>query len=186
MPKLPAPTQPSIKIEATTEATHYLKGLFQEFVAQVHRYHTLTGELASLEARVELAEKTMCLTRDHLALSVQNTDSAMPHDWNKVVKSVRFVGCRLVDACLDVLKDRRKLKPEELRDELNHGMFRFRTHSPLREIHAALMRQPSVQRIDDAWVWVGEQTTMPLHVVKRGSDDKLEESEDVQQRTEGA
>lgn len=152
------------------EATHFLQGLFKDFHDQVHKYQSLTAQLMSVEARVELAEKTMCLMRDHLAMSIKKTDSATPHDWDKTLKSVRFVGSRLVDACLVVLRKHKKMTPEEIRDALNHGMFRFRTASPLREIHAALLRQESVKRVGTTWMWLGEQESMRLHVLMKHTD----------------
>jgi hypothetical protein len=174
MPNPNEPVSPQVapKSPPTDESTAYLAGLFTDFQQQVHKYAGLTRELMSLKARIVLAERMLCLVRDHFAIAVRNSDSAMPHDWKRILGTVRFVGWRLADSCVELLKEQKRLTPEELRDALNLAMFRFRTNAPLREIHAALLRQPSVKRVDDAWVWVGEQTTMPLHVVKRSSDDK--------------
>ncbi len=180
MPNPPdKPDNPVDPNSITIEASGYLRGLFTEFTQQVHRYAALTDQLVQLEARIELTEKMVVLTRDHLAMTIEQTDSAAPHDWNATLKRVQFVGCRLVDACLTLLSENKKLAPSEILLKLNLGMFRFRTNAPLREIHAALLRQSSVKRIEDAWVWVGEQTTMPLHVVKRSSDDKEDASDNL-------
>jgi hypothetical protein len=178
MPSPPdSPVDPN---SITVEASGYLRGLFTEFTQQVHRYAALTDQLVQLEARIELTEKMVVLTRDHLAMTIEQTDSAAPHDWNATLKRVQFVGCRLVDACLTLLREHKKLAPSEILLKLNLSMFRFRSNAPLREIHAALLRQPSVKRTDDAWVWVGEQTTMPLHVVKRSNDNQAEEPDDAE------
>jgi hypothetical protein len=176
----PPPDNPVDPNSITIEASGYLRGLFTEFTQQVHRYAALTDQLVQLEARIELTEKMVVLTRDHLAMTIEQTDSAAPHDWNATLKRVQFVGCRLVDACLTLLREHKKLAPSEILLKLNLGMFRFRSNAPLREIHAALLRQPSVKRTDDAWVWVGEQTTMPLHVVKRSNDNQAEEPDDAE------
>jgi hypothetical protein len=173
-----APSQRSTKIadtrsspdgQSALEATSFLRGLFTEFQQQKERYANMTAGLLSLEARIELAEKTLCLTRDHLAMSIEKTDSAIPNDWAKVLNSVRFVGMRLADACMALLKEQGKMAPKEILSALNSGMFRFRTNSPLREIHAALLRQNSAKRVGSAWVWTGtrEQIPMRFRVLKR-------------------
>ena len=149
----------------TSEATSYLQGLYGEFREQIKRYHAITGELLSLEARVELAEKTMCLTRDHLEMTIRSTEDAMPHDWDSALREVRFAGVRLADACMTLLREFRRMTPEELLRGLNNGMFRFRTNSPLREIHASLLKQPSVTRTGKHYVWKGDsQQEMPLRL----------------------
>lgn len=155
--------------QTALEATAFLRGLFVEFQAQRERYANMTDALLSLEARIELAEKTLCLTRDHLAMSIERTDSAIPQDWTNILNSVRFVGMRLADACMTLLREHDKMTPKEILSALNSGMFRFRTNSPLREIHAALLRQNSAKKVGGAWVWTGtrEQIPMRFRVVKR-------------------
>jgi hypothetical protein len=157
--------------QTALEATSFLRGLFEEFQAQQVRYASMTESLLSLEARIELAEKTLCLTRDHLAMSIEKTDSAIPKDWTNILRSVRFVGMRLADACMTLLKEHEKMTPKEIFSALNSGMFRFRTNSPLREIHAALLRQNSAKKIGNAWAWTGarEQIPMRFRVLKRES-----------------
>ncbi len=155
----------------TFESTAYLKGVFSVFQDQRSKYCQLTGELLSLEAQTELAEKTLCLARDHFAVMVEKTQDALPNDWTAVLDSVRYVGIRLADACSKSLQEHKKMTPEELLRDLNNGMFRFRTNSPLREIHAALMRHPHVKREKGSYVWVAppnaEQITMRLKVAQR-------------------
>src|SRR5260370_24934658 len=65
------------KINYTTEATAYLGGLFGEFQQQTAKYHSITAQLLSLEAQIELAEKTLCLMRDHLAMAIEKTEGAV-------------------------------------------------------------------------------------------------------------
>jgi len=138
------------------ESSAYLHGLYQELQQQTAKYAALTSELLSLEARVELAEKTVCLTRDHLALEIEQSDSAAPRNWSETLNRFRFAGVRLADACLALLKERRSMTPQQLLVGLNEGMFRFRTSAPLREIHAALLRQESAKKEDANWVWIGQ------------------------------
>ena len=161
---------PEQKSGTTAESTAYLSGLFSEFLEQQHKYSQLTEELLSLEARIELAEKTLCLTRDHFKMTVARTQDALPKDWNKVLNSVRYVGIRLADACAQSLREHGKLTPEQLLRDLNEAMFRFRTNSPLREIHAALLRHPHVKKCSGAYVWVAppdaKQVPMRLRMIK--------------------
>jgi len=154
-----------VKINYTMEATAFLQGLFQEFQQQTEKYKHLTATLLSLEAQAELAEKTLCLTRNHLALTIDKTECAAPHDWEKVLQTVRFVGVRLADACKVLLQEKKKLTPEQFLGGLNEGMFRFRTNSPLREIHAALLKQSFAKKVGTAYVWIGNaQQQMPLRM----------------------
>ena len=97
------------KHSPTHESTSYLDGLFMEFSEQSIKYNHLTGELLSLEARIELAEKTLSLTRDHFAMAIAKTQDAAPMKWAKVLKSVRFVGVRLADACAKCLEEHKKM-----------------------------------------------------------------------------
>jgi hypothetical protein len=157
---------------ATYESTSWLNGLFQEFAEQTKRYNALTGQLLAMEARIGVTEKNLCLTRDHFAMTIAETQDAVPNDWSKVLNSVRFVGVRLADACAKSLQDHgKKMAPEELLHDLNDGMFRFRTNSPLREIHAALLRHPHVKRNGGFYVWTAppaeKQLPMRLRVVQR-------------------
>jgi len=153
------------KINYTTEATAYLGGLFGEFQEQTAKYHSLTAHLLSLEAQIELAEKTLCLMRDHLAMAIEKTEGAVPNDWEKVLHKVRFVGVRLADACNVVLQEKKKLTSEQLLHELNDGMYRFRTNAPLREIHAALLKQSFVEKRGSTYVWIGTpEQQMPLRM----------------------
>ncbi len=149
----------------SSESNSYLRGLFAEFRSQIERYSALTSHLLNLEARIELVEKTLCLTRDHLAMSIKQTEAATPRDWEQHLKGVRFVGVRLADACMALLQEAHKMTPEEILVGLNKGMFRFRTNSPLREIHAALLRQPSVKKVGETYVWTGgTHKQMPLRL----------------------
>ena len=153
------------KINYTMEATAFIRGLFHEFQEQTQKYQNLTAQLFSLEGQIELVEKTLCLTRDHLAMTINNAESVVPNDWDKVFHKVRFVGVRLADACKVLLQEKQKLTPEQLLQGLNGGMFRFRTNSPLREIHAALLRQSFAKKAGAAYEWLGEsEQQMPLRM----------------------
>ena len=155
----------------TLEVSSYLDSMFAGFREQLSNYLQLIRELRGLEARIELAEKTVCLTRDHFTMMLEQSDSVGPHDWSQLAKA-QFVGKRLVDACLELLRERKRLKPEELRDALNRGSFRFRTTSPLREIHAALLRQKTISREENGdWVYVGEQE--PIRLAAANDDEDI-------------
>lgn len=158
MPKNALQSAPSPEVDhhISVESSAYLDGLFQELQRQIHHYVEFTRMLHNVEARLELAEKTLSLTRDHLMMTISQTDSARPRDWKGTLDGVRFVGVRLVDACQVLLQERKKMTPEELLMALNEGMYHFRTNSPLREIHAAMLRQNFAKREDEYWVWIGK------------------------------
>lgn len=156
------------KVNYTTEAAAFLGGLFGEFKEQTEKYHHLNARLLALEAQVELAEKTLCLIRDHLELTISKTEGAPPRDWETEFHKVRFVGVRLADACKALLQEKKKLTPDQLLDGLNEGMFRFRTNSPLREIHAALIRPTFAVKKGNTYHWIGtaeQQIPLRMRVV---------------------
>jgi len=171
------------KIPKTTtlETGAYLDGLFNDFAEQVNRYKALTGHRMEIEARLELAEKTLCLTRDHLEMALQTTEGSESrfYKFRKDSAKVQFVGMRLVDACTAVLKEHRKMTPQKLLDAVNEGTFRFKTNAPLREIHAALLRHPNVRREGPSYVWDGpkeEHVPRKRHQLSKHSEDDLEMS----------
>jgi hypothetical protein len=161
-PKRERPTQSA---STTYETDSYLEGVYSALHENFQTYHGLIKQELMLQARLELAEKTVCLHRDHLVLSVAQAECATaPSKWQPLLNMIRFVGVRLVDACMTILQEKKKLTPEQLLVELNNGMYRFRTSAPLREIHAALMRESRVKKTDDCYVWVGggEQISLRL------------------------
>jgi hypothetical protein len=153
MPKQPIPKT------TTLEANAYLDGMFTDFKSEIERYQEFTTHMMHLEARLGLSEKRIALTRDELNLALTTCeggpDQARLAQFHKLSERVRFVGMRLVDACTIVLKKHGRLTPEKLLDAINEGTFRFRTNAPLREIHAALLRQPNVDRRGNCYIWTG-------------------------------
>jgi hypothetical protein len=163
----------------TLESGAYLDGLFRDFAEQVNRYKHLTAGLMQLEARLGLAEKTLCLTRDHLEMALHSTEGSESrlHQFQKDAANVQFVGMRLTDACTVVLREHKKMTPEKLLDAINEGTFRFKTNSPLREIHAALLRHPHVERRGSSYVWTGpkeEQTRPQLSAARIAESGRAE------------
>jgi len=161
---------PTINYDIASESNSYLAGLFEELRQQAAKYQALTGQFLSLEARVGLAEKTLCLTRDHLVMEIGKSDSSTPRDWVATLNGFRFAGVRLVDACMTLLQENKVMTPQELLVSLNRGMFRFRTSSPLREIHAALLRQNFAKKEDQSWVLV-ETPEVQGSVIEEANDE---------------
>ena len=165
------------------ESAAYLDGLFQDFNQQVARYHGLAAHLMGIEARLELAEKTLILTRDHMEMALRNTEEDQCdrlRAWKSQSAKVRFVGMRLIDACTTVLREQKKMTPHKLLDAINGGAFRFRTNAPLREIHAALLRHPHVERDGDFYVWNApkeEQMKLPKASAKSAIEGEITTAE---------
>ena len=168
MPKIEASPSGAPHRLGTLETNAYLAGLVQDLQENFNKVIQLTAHLRQTEARMELAEKHLCLTRDHLALAIAEAEDFSPSDWEGLFEKTRFVGVRLADACAVILQDRKKLVPEELLRALNHGNYRFRTSAPLREIHAALIKHPHVERDQEGnYVWTApreEQLPMRLRI----------------------
>lgn len=140
-------------IHHTVERRAFVEGLFQELNEQRKRYLALTGQRLELEARMHIVERNLRATRDHLRVILENSEEEVPDGWEEVLKEIRFVGARIGDACVLVLREQGcALTTKQLLHFLDDGQYRFRTGTPLREIHAALLRQPQVRRDGDTWV----------------------------------
>lgn len=142
---------------STLERQGFVVGLFRELQEQYNAYAALTRERFELEARLEVRERSLKATRDHLKAVMDTSEGDPPDEWDGVLCKVRFVGVRLADACIELLKEHSSMTLEELVKALNDGHFRFRTSSPLREVNAALMRQHQAQRKDNHWVYKAPQ-----------------------------
>lgn len=137
----------------TMERRAFVNGLFKELDGLLSRYYELTKKLHEITGQVEIIENALQLSRDHLYSAMAQTNEEAPSDWQDILHRVRFVGLRTADACLIVLKERGKVTTDELLSELNEGMFRFNTPYPLREINAAMLRHPHVERDGDNWTY---------------------------------
>ena len=149
----------------TAERVGYVEGLFNELEEQLQRYVDFTRQHQKVLAQLEIAENTVQAIRGYIYTQLANTEEEVPTDWEMLLKKVRFVGARLGDACAEVLKDRSSLNRVELLYELNNGQFRFRTAHPLREINAALLRHPKVNKNGERWIYIGTEPTVEGTVV---------------------
>lgn len=141
----------------TMEATSYVHGVYKQFGKLVQEYQGLTAHLLELQGRILLEEKQLQVARDHLCMVIETTPGCVPPpQWDTTLRSVRFVGLRLADACLQVLKEYKEMTTEELINALNHGMYRWRSSSPARELNAAMLRQKNVKRQEDKWYYIPE------------------------------
>lgn len=142
----------------TIERGAYLQGLYDELKDQLRRYVGMLSEYHNLQGRLEVSERTVKTTRDHLLNSlgehIEGNFEDLPEDWAETLRHVRFIGTRASDAILYVLREHKHpLTSDQLLDALNECQFRFRTPTPLREINAALMRQPYIRREGDLWIY---------------------------------
>jgi hypothetical protein len=165
----------------TLESTAYMEGLFSDFAQQIGRYHDLTASQLGIEARLELAEKTLILTRDHLKMALDTSEcsqkSAFLARWKEQSKNVRFVGMRLLDVCVLLLQEHKKLTPQRLLDAINAGTFRFRTNAPLREIHAAVLRHPAVKRVGNYYIWAAPSEGQPEIAFRGDKEPRIAEGQ---------
>src|SRR5262249_1895110 len=97
------------------------------------------------------------------------------------------------------LREHKRLTREELLEELNHGMFRFRTSSPLREIHAALLRHPHVKKTGHTYIWnappekqipmrlrVAKAESIPAKLTSKKEDSSAGSASDTEEKEENA
>ena len=165
----------------TLERSAYLEGLYNELRDQFERYFETLTDYHILQGRLEICERTVKATRDHLLSStgedIEGSYDDLPKDWAEILRSVRFVGMRASDAILRVLREtEHPMSSEELLDKLNECQFRFRTPTPLREINAAMMRQPHVKREGDLWVY---KPRKPRRVRSRSTEAKAKEEQEI-------
>ena len=137
----------------TVEREAFVQGLFQELNDQTQKYVSLSAQVSKLHAQLMIVERNLRLTREHLDSVLRRTDEAVPADWEQSLRNVRFVGTRLGDACVQILREHGSLTLDQILGELNHGQFRFRSGAPLREINAAMLRLADITREDDRWVY---------------------------------
>ena len=167
-PKRPAKarTKPAAekKPNCNTNETHgYLSGVYADFNEQVSKYVELVNHLHFVQARVELAEKNLSNTREHFAgVIAKCKDSVLPQDWSMTLARAKFVGVRLSEACMGLLKEHRRLSPQRLLEALNRGQYRWKTPTPFREIHGALIKQAWAAREGDDYVWIGPDPQLQL------------------------
>ena len=137
----------------TNERMGFVEGLFGELESQLLRYIGCVRDHQRLQAQIEVVENALQTTRNYIRTQLADTEEEVPVDWELLLKRVRFVGYRLGDASVEVIKEAGTINTHALLDALNNGQFRFRTGHPLREINAALLRAPHVYREDDFWVY---------------------------------
>ena len=147
----------------TLEVDGYLSGIFHELADLAKKYADLTTQDAAVKARMDRTEDHLRATRDHLVMAIKDAvDETVPGNWSDVLRTVEFVGMRLADACVVLLRAQKRMPPDKLLIDLNKGMFRFRSNTPLREIHATLLRHPMIERVEGDWVWTGDQPSLPM------------------------
>jgi hypothetical protein len=138
---------------ATLERQAFVDGLFAELKHLLDHHLRMVREHAGLQAKIMITEKNIKFTKEHLFMLLSDTPEQVPKNWEKTLENVRFIGARLGDACLTILKEKKSVTTDEMLGALNNGQFRFRTGYPLREIHAALLRHPDVRRENDLWIY---------------------------------
>ena len=141
------------ELEPSLEEVSYVRGVYKAFQKQVGEYTALIRELLELQGRIGLIEKQVKVSRDHLCMVIEQTGGVAPEDWDDTLNSVRFVNMRLAEACMSLLEQNKVMTTTQLITALNHGMYRWRTNTPLREVNAALLRQKDVTRQDDKWIY---------------------------------
>src|SRR5687768_7834442 len=92
-PRVPTKNDLRQPASLTYETNSYLQSVYLALHEDFQKYHGLIKEEMMVQARLELAEKTVCLTRDHLVLTVAQAEcAAAPHEWEPLLNMIRFVG----------------------------------------------------------------------------------------------
>ena len=120
------------QLDPSLEEVAYVQGVYKAFRKQVNEYAVLIEQLLELQGKVVLAEKQVKVARDHLCMVIERTGGVAPKDWDTTLASVRFVNMRLAEACLALLEENRVMTTKQLIRALDHGMYRWRTNTPIR------------------------------------------------------
>ena len=163
-------TQAREPVSNTNETHGYLSGMYSDFNQQVSGYVEAVHQYHFMAARVELAEKNLRNTREHFAAVIAKCKDSVPEDWSVALARARFVGARLSEACMELLQEHRRLRPQKLLELLNKGQYRFRTPTPFREIHGALVKQSWAGRDGEDYVWTGPDPQLQLIRADSGVD----------------
>lgn len=131
----------------------FLGGMAAELSRMSRRYAEDAAAQSRLEARIAAGERRIAAARRHLEIALEGwPPGAVPAAWSELAASARFAGAAAGDACVLLLRERGPLATEELRTLLAAAGFRFRTRTPGREIHAALLRKRGVGRSGGRWI----------------------------------
>ena len=143
------------RVLPSLERQEFIQGLFEELDGQLHRHLAAVAQLSRLQGRIDVSERALVATRDHLLSALESTvEESVPEGWQEVLDRVRFIGARIGVACAYLLERHGPLTMAELHARLNDGQFRFRTSTPLREINAALIRNSRARKDGEQWSYV--------------------------------
>jgi hypothetical protein len=115
-------------------------------------------ELERARSQYEFAERRLVLAKERFYLELRahpepQSEGLLPRDLDEVISSVQYMGDSIKSACKWVLGAWMAASSEEIADRLEEGGFQFKSDVPVREVHAALMKQPWAKKNQATGMW---------------------------------
>ena len=126
--------------------------MIAELRERAERYAAAAAEAERLERRIAQGERRLAAAGEHLLSALEADGAEAPAAWRSALLRARMAGASAGEACAILLAEHGPLTTSGLRTELERAGFRFRGATPLREIHAALIRNSRVRRDGARWV----------------------------------
>lgn len=140
----------------TEDRQAFIEALQAQIAERREALDIARSELAKAQANYELAVKMYMAVRDHI-LALMTDEDRKKFNWSNI-NVYRHLGKRIGEVILEVLDERQEpLTLEEIQLELEDGGFDFHSKTPLREINAALINHPRVERVGNKFVSVGKK-----------------------------
>ena len=127
-------------------------GMFAELRERAERHAAAAAEAERLERVVAHGERRLAAAGEHLLAVLEAEGMEAPAGWRDALLRARMAGASAGEACAILLEEHGPATAAGLKTMLERAGFRFRGAAPLREIHAALIRNSRVRRDGGLWV----------------------------------
>ena len=125
--------------------------MIAELRERAERHAAAAAGAALLERRIARGERRLAAAGEHLLAVLEADGIDAPAGWRDALLRARMAGASAGKACAIMLQEHGPLTTAGLKTMLERAGFRFRGATPLREIHAALIRNSRVRRDGDRW-----------------------------------
>ena len=126
--------------------------MLAELRERAERHAAAVAEAERLERGVAQGERRLAAAGKHLLSALEAEGIDAPAGWRDALLRARMAGASAGEACAILLEEHGPATTAGLKTMLERSGFRFRSATPLREIHAALIRNARVRRDGALWV----------------------------------
>jgi hypothetical protein len=145
-----------------------LKELAEIIVEEKLAWDRARIALEKAKSEYDFAERRLVLANEryrveHLAHPDPLSEGVIPLELSHVLETVQYLGFSLKAACRWVLEGFGAASAEEIADRLEEGGFQFKSDVPVREVHAALLKQPWAKKNQETGMWEYEDVLPVWH-----------------------